>query len=255
MRKSTDDKHDMTTTPPRRKWHIARWLFVLALVTLAWGGWRAHTFRSALAQAKALGWTVAYTDPFEVIRKNWKAAFGKPTWQEGITYMNIPTSGVFEQNVAIVHRLNPERLQIDNATTLRDLSALKPLTRLQGVQLTGCAGLSDVDALKHLTSLQRVYLTGCTALANVDALKNLSSLRTLTLLGCTALTNVDAIKNLSDLEEISLSSDKGLTNVDALTTLPALHQVDLFGCTGLTKESITALKAALPQAEIHSDYE
>ena len=182
--------------PPRRKWHFNRWLIVLIVAMFGWSGWRAYAFRSALSQAKALGWEVGYTDPVEAIRADWKAAFKKDTWLDGVTFLGIPTGGAFEQNVAIVHRLNPKGLQIDNAATLRDLSALKPLNRLQEVHLSGCTGLTNVDALKNLVALRAVWLTRCAALTNVDALTNLSDLQDVSLDGCTGLTpeSVAALK-------------------------------------------------------------
>ncbi len=51
------------TPPPRRKWHFNRWPIVLIVAMFGWSGWRAYAFRSALSQAKVLGWTVKYTDP------------------------------------------------------------------------------------------------------------------------------------------------------------------------------------------------
>ena len=217
-----------TSPPPRRKWHLQRWLLLLAIAMLGWGGWRAYAFRSALAEAKALGWEVQYTDPVEVIRKNWKAAFKKETWLDGVTLLSVPTSEPFEQNVAIVYRLNPKGLRIADAATLRDLSALKPLNRLQAVVLFECTGLTNVDGLKNLSALKYVYLYDCTGLTNVDALRNLSALQYVFLNGCTGLTNVDALKNLS-----------------------ALQVVYLIDCTGLPEGSIDALKKALPNTRIN----
>ncbi len=216
-----------TDPPPRRKWHLTRWLTVLIVAMFGWSGWRAYAFRSALSQAKALGWKVFYTDPVEEIRANWKSVFKKETWLDGVTYVKIPTSESFEPHVAIVHRLNPKGLQIVNAATLRNLSALKPLDRLQ-----------------------KVWLRDCTVLTNVDALKNLSALQYVTLGGCTELTNMDGFKNLSALQWVSLHDCTGLTNVDALKNLSALRWVELYRCTGLTKGSVAALKAALPKTSI-----
>ena len=215
------------TPPPRRKWHLQRWLLLLAAGFLAYGGWTQYAFRAALKEARALGWTVKYSDPDEEIRADWKTAFRKATWLDGVTLMHIPASEEFEQNVAIVHRLNPRELHIYNASTLRDLSALKALTRLQVVGLSGCTGLTNVDALKNLSALQKLGLYDCKAMTNVDALKNLFALQLVRLNDCIGLTNVDALKNLS-----------------------ALQWVELRGCTGLSKESVASLKAALPNAAI-----
>ena len=217
-----------TDPPPRRNWHLTRWLIVFIVATLAWSGWRAHAFRSALAEAKALGWKVQYTDPVEAIRKNWKSAFKKETWLDGVTEVIISTSESFEPHAALIHRLNPKELTIKDASTMHDLSALTPLTRLQGVSLGNATRLTNGDALRNLTALKGVYLGGCKALTNVDALKNLSALQDVVLIDCTGLTNVDGLKNLS-----------------------ALQYVWLAGCTGLTKESVAALKAALPNAKIY----
>lgn len=82
-------------------------------------------------------------------------------------------------------------------------------------------------SLKNLHTLRGVVLSHCTALTNVDALKNLSSLRHLNLRGCTGLTNLDGLKNLSALEGIILRD-----------------------CDKLTLETVDALKAALPNANI-----
>ena len=262
-----------TTSPPRRNWHFTRWLIVLIIAVFGWSGWRAYAFRSALAEAKALGWTVRYTDPVKTIWKNWKSAFKKETWLHGVTGVIIPTSEAFEQNLAIVHRLDPKGLRISNAATLRDLSALKPFTRLQGVVLHDCTGLKNVDALKNLSALQRVWLIdcvgltnvdaltnlpalervalgGCPGLKNVDALKKLSALQFVMLNNCTGLTNVDALRNLSALQRLWLDGCTGLTNVDGLKNLSALKLVSLRNCTGLTPESVAALRAALPNAQI-----
>ena len=218
-----------TDTQPRRKWHFTRWLIVAIIATLGWSGWRAYAFRSALSQAKALGWTVFYTDPVKAIRNNWKAAFEKEMWLAGVTLVLIPTSEAFEQNLAILHQLNPKGMIINNAATLRDLSALKPRNRLQALSLYGCTGLTNVDALENLSALQGVQLAGCTGLTNVNAFKRLSALQMVELFGCTALTNLDGLKNLSALQEVRLE-----------------------GCTALTEESVAALKAALPNAHVRA---
>ena len=213
--------------PPRRKWQFNRWLLVLILALFGWSRWQTYTLRSALAEAEALGWTVQYTNPFQSIRENWKSAFKKETWLDGVTYVEIATSESFEPHASVVHRLNPKELTIKDASTMHDLSALTPLTRLQGVSLGNATRLTNGDALRNLTALKGVYLGGCKALTNVDALKNLSALQVVYLNGSKRLTNVDALKNLSALQTVSLE-----------------------GCTGLTKESIAALKAALPNAQI-----
>ena len=237
-------------TPPRRNWHLQRWLLLLAAGFLAYAGWTQYAFRAALSQAKALGWQLKYADPDDVIRKNWMAAFRKATWLDGVTHVGIHTSEKFEHHLAIVHRLNPRSLQINNAATLRDLSGLKALTRLQGVDLRVCTRLTNVDGLTSLSALQRVMLAGCAGLTNLDALKNLSALRQVELIGCHGLTNVDALKNLYALQQVSLIGCAGLTSVDGLKNLSDLQSVNLYYSDRLSEESVSELKAVLPNAQI-----
>ena len=91
---------------------------------LAWSEWRAYAFRSALSQAKALGWKVEYTDPVEEIRTNWKAAFKKETWLDGVTHVNVPIEAVNKarENPGETGILNAEQtaklLEVASAETL-----------------------------------------------------------------------------------------------------------------------------------------
>ena len=89
--------------------------------------------RSALNEARALGWTVEYIDPAEEIRKNWKAAFEKETWTDGVKELDIQTSEEFVRHLELARRLNPRRLQIEDASSLRDLSSFRGLSRLRWV--------------------------------------------------------------------------------------------------------------------------
>ncbi len=268
---------DTPEPPPRRKWHLQRWLIALVAAMLAYGAWTAYAFRSALKQANALRWFVAYTDPVEEIRADWKNAFKKETWLDGVTSVRIGPGAKLEQHYEIVHRLNPKKLEIHNGELLHDLSALEGLTRLEDVRfgyqfnltnvdalknlpalkeihLYRCIALANVDGLKNLRALQGVWLGDCAGLTNVDGLKNLPALQWVDLSGCTGLTNLDALKRLTALESVNLIGCTGLTNVDGLMNLTALQRLFLHGCTGLTKEHITALEAALPNTLIGSDY-
>ena len=242
----------MSTTPPtpRRKLHLMRWFVLLFVAIFAWGGWREFAFRSALKEAKALGWYLEYADPVEVVRADWRAAFEKETWTDGVRRLDTQSSEMSEQHISVVHRLNPKHLRILDASTLRDLSYLSRLTRLQEVEITDCTGLTNLDALKSLSALQWVTLSGCTGLTNLDGLKNLSALQELRLYDCPRLTNMDGIENLPSLQMVALYGCTGLTNVDALKSLSGVKTIVLTNGTALSKEDIAALEKALPNAEI-----
>ena len=120
-------------TRTRRRWHFNRWVVVGVAALLAHGAWTAYAFRSALTQAKALEWEGEYTDPVEAIRADWKAAFKKATWLDGVLHVRIGTGEALEQHRSIVQRLNPKGLRIYDGHALRDLSSLKGLTRLEAL--------------------------------------------------------------------------------------------------------------------------
>ena len=173
-----------------------RWLVLLSVAIFAWGGWRVIAFRAALKEEEALGWDVSYNNPAREIRSDWSAAFKKKTWTDGVVSVRIVRSTEFEQNLAVIHRLNPKRIQIWYASSLGDLSTLSNLTRLETLTLSNCTGLTSLDALRNLSALREVWLNDCTKLTNVDALKNLSALEEIDLSGCTGLTpeSVAALK-------------------------------------------------------------
>ena len=147
-----------TTTPPRRKWHLTRWLIVFIIATLGWSGWRAYAFRSALSQATALGWFVEYTDPVEVIWRNWRDAFKKTTWTDGVTVLSIPKSESFEQNPDIVLRLNPTRMDVFYTARLPAPSAFKGISRLRWVSLENCPELTDEGVESLRAALPQMFI-------------------------------------------------------------------------------------------------
>ena len=182
--------------PPRRRWHLHRWLSAFVAALLAYGGWTEYDFRSALNEAYALGWRVSYTDPVAAIRRNWRAVFQKETWTDGVTVVAIPTGDVLEKNRSLVRRLNPRELRIQSASTLRDFSALDGLSRLKWLFVKDGTSLKDLDGLKNLRLLQRLSLTGHNGLANIDALNSLTALEWVYLEGCADLTNVEDRKSV-----------------------------------------------------------
>ena len=213
--------------PPRRKWHFKRWFIVLTVAISAWGGWRVYDKRSAIKEAEALGWTVQYTEPSKEIYADWRNAFRKGTWTDGVSWVGIPTIDDLEQHVDVLHRLNPTHLTIDDATSLHNPRSFRPLTRLKSVIVLSGTRLENIDGLAGLPALQNLKIYSSSHLKNVDALKNHIALESVGFLGCT-----------------------GLTNVDALKSLPALEEVYLRHCMGLKRESVDALRAALPNTRI-----
>ena len=204
------------TPPPRRKWHLQRWLLLLAASPLAYAGWTQYAYYSAIKEAEALSWQLTYTDPAKMIWQNWKAAFEKDTWLDGVTGVSTWTGTQLEQHQDILQRLNPKSLGIYKATNVRDLSGLKGLTRLNTLVVMNGPDLTNVDMLQNLPALKHVYFSECTALTNVDALKTLTTLHALDFYGSHGLTK-ESIEALS----AALPNTRVLDNI---TLIPELQK-------------------------------
>jgi hypothetical protein len=262
-------------SPPLRKRQLLRWLAVLIAALLAYFGWKAYDYRAAIKEARALGWTVGYTDPIDVIQKDWVAAFQKETWRGGLTGVIVPACGRVEPHRKLLLRLNPrvlsifhaeelrdlamleglshlQKLTINNATNLTNVDALKNHRALDHIAILGSSRLTNLDALKHLPALEKLWLNNCTAVKNLDMLEGLTALNQVLLPDCTGLTSLDGLKNLPALTELNLEGCTSLTHAVALKSLTTLKAVSLRGCTGISKEAISALKAALPSTEIYA---
>ena len=268
----------MKNEPPvarrwRRFWHPGWWLLALALAGCAWLGWREYDFRCAIREAKAAGFWWESREPFDAIRKDWRAAFHKETWTERYRMVILPDGTDLAAARPLLTRLQPtvlvapgcpnahldalrgipalRGLDLSGCTGLPNVDALRGLPALRRLDLSGCTGLLNVDALRGLPALQELCLHGCTGLPNVDALRGLPALRRLDLVGCTGLLNVDGFRGLPALRELYLNGCTGLQNVDGLRGLPALQVLHLHGCTALPASALRELQSALPKTDIH----
>lgn len=247
-----------TPTPAKKKRRV--WLWLLALIGVAFGyaGWRAyyvHTgLKEAQREAEALGWQVWYTAPYEFIRAKWSHAFKKKTWPDGVALVAVPDSDVLIQHPKLLQRLNPKSIRIDNAISLRDFSMLQGLHRLDGLYVSEFKNLTNLDVLQSLPALKYVSLYYCDQLLNVDGFQHLTALEAVVLQHCPRLANLDGLKALPKLKRLTVHSFPELKNVDVLKNLPALEILFITDCPGVTAESIEALKAAHPNAQIFTEW-
>ncbi len=235
---------------PRRNWHLLRWAFLLIALSFGWGAWKAYDFRKAVKEAKELGWNFTYSDPFAIIRENWKAAFRKETWRVTERKLYIQQSKQLEPHFDVIRRLEPNELASVAPFPMRDLSELRGMSDLTALYFFNCPKLTNIETLKEMKGLTKVTISQAPGLANIDALKKLKNLEYLVLRECTALTNVDALRELKALKTLSIHGCTGLKNVDGLLGLTGLTVIDLQRCAGLTKEAVAAVKAALPKTDI-----
>jgi internalin A len=232
---------------------VGRGLLLLALAATAWVGWRAYDHRAAIREAEVAGFEWKVREPIALIRADWRAAFQKETWTGSYWSLDVGAGRELASLRPLLLRLRPTALTAP-ACQDANLDALKGLSGLKGLDLSGCTALQNVDALKGLSGLKYLYLSGCTALQNVDALEGLAGLQYLDLSGCTALQNADALKGLSGLQHLRLSGCTALQNVDALKGLTGLQRLDLTACPKLPAAAVAELRAALPKTAIYFDH-
>jgi hypothetical protein len=221
-----------TSIPARR--HRGRrvvwWLAAIALVvTLVWAGWREYEYRAAIQEAQGLGWTWASMEPFDAIRKSWRAAFRRSTWAreaELTITSRDPTA-----HAALIGRLNPTEVVVQE---VNDLEPLQGLPRLRRLTIRRTQTLTDLNALRNLPGLERLDVHGCPELREVGgSLSSLKKLRVLSFTGCPVLRSLEGLHDLPELGSLSVSGSNELETTSGLSGLPELAELQIVTCSYL----------------------
>ena len=201
-------------------------LIVLFLGGIGWQMWKLNAYSNAVREAKEAGFIWYCDDTISLIRQDWHNALKKETWGEHPRVLSMGGVPDLSRYREMLHQLRPTELSSWGCMN-ENLDALKGLTDLQSLGISGSPTLQSVDGLKGLTGLQALGLNGCTELQNVDGLKSLTRLQNISLSGCLMLQNVDALKSLT-----------------------ALHTLDIHGCDKIPAAALRELRAALPNTDI-----
>lgn len=115
-------------------------------------------------------------------------------------------------------------LKISN-TSVSDFSALRSLTKLQSLDLSGCVvPLAGLEAIGSLPELTKLDLAGC-AVSNADPLSPLAKLQTLDLSN-NSVSDLSALGKMTSLEVLSLHNNP-VSNVAPLANCTQLRELDL----------------------------
>ena len=159
-------------------------MLFLLLGGIGWFGWRAYDFRRAVREAKAARFSFQQSPgPVALIRADWHAAFRGATWSERSRTLLLPRGCDLALHRPLLLRLRPTHLV---TLECRNASAIRGLTRLYGLELTG-SDVKDLAPLAGLAQLQSLELGGCTGVADLAPLAGLAQLQGLGLGGCTGL--------------------------------------------------------------------
>ena len=125
-----------------------------------------------------------------------------------------------------------ERVHIQGAPALTDLSALAPLTSVGQLELREMP-LQNLNDVRNLTSLRSLYLIDVPALNDVSALDQVRTLDELYLDG-TALESLDALQ-LESIQALYLAHNPVLLDVDGLGNLARLGKLDVLSNDNLVR--------------------
>ena len=172
------------TPTPRRTRRFFLWLGVLLLVFSAWRGWKEYDYRAAVKEAKALGWYIENSSPFDDIKKDWHAAIRLKTWRDPRRGLAIKHTDVLTGHESLILRLNPQGIEISHCPTPRDFSFLKHLPDLRYLSITNLLEMTDanMDQIEELTELKNLHLYNCPRLTHLNPFIKLVKLKGLTLL-------------------------------------------------------------------------
>ena len=183
---------------------------------------------------------------------------------EGDDYMSKAKIKSIE---SISDLLNLKFLRITHQD-VSDLSPIKKLTNLENLTLF-LLPIKNINALKNLTKLKKLYLGGKFDIENIDALENCTQLEDLNFSG-KQITNIEALRKhtkltnlnfyqtqISDLTPISgcielkeLSiNDSPITSLQQLENMKELTVLSLYG-TKILKAEIKAFIAKNPKCKV-----
>lgn len=145
----------------------------------------------------------------------------------------------FRWRVAAARRAYASDIKVSNHYAIKDagLSALNGFDRLNELDLSGCYQITNrgLQAITDLPNIKILNLSQCIRVSN-KGIKHVS-------------------ETLKTLERLDLSFCERIQpyTLDHLPNLKNLKFLDLNGCDFLTKESVTALRAKMPNCVILSD--
>jgi hypothetical protein len=142
-------------------------------------------------------------------------------------------------HVCIVQAMREEKTQTPSTLksltcegrSISDLSALRPLTSLEELDLSGNE-FTSLAPLEGLRGLRVITLDGNKALSSLDGLQGLTQLETLNV-HCAGLVEIDAVQEIRSLQHLDVSCNK-LSNLSAITDLDLLHTLKIDDNPNLT---------------------
>jgi hypothetical protein len=229
-------------------WRRTRpWLAPLLLlgwivsVFVAWPYWATVQVNAAETALRKLGATLAAAKPDGI-----SVSFGgisNETLAKAQPYLEKidPTDFSFfnrDQNITSLEALrdltNLNALAISGAASIGSLDPLKGLTNLRNLTLYEARGITTLEPLKELTNLNNLTLTAVGGITSLEPLKGLTNLNSLTLIGARGITNLEPLKELTNLRDLTVTRATGVTSLEPLKGLTNLSYLDLTGAAGIT---------------------
>ena len=237
-------------TPATARKHV--WLSVTAVVVacFAYSIWRIYDLDCAEKEAVSLGLKWKQAGPLYRIKKDWRAAFQKDTWTFDVRTIDVRDVAEFQQNIRLIHRLDPRAIVIRDASALTDLRAFADFSKVTWITLANCDNLTDIASLTSLKKLSFLQLNGCKKLGTLNDLSRLPALGELQLADNTFISALTPLVSLPNLKRLLLVGFTAVTSVDSLKKLQAAEFIQLSGCSGISNDAFKDLKAARPDTGI-----
>jgi hypothetical protein len=254
-----------------------RWLlvtggiFILVLAAVGVVHWQNVARQEALDQFASEGIIFTETPLWDKAGRSWPGFLRGRTWAawyvgDATLHRRPPTAGSpslppkirnLDPFAPALGRINPDCLLLSGYpfTELKNLDALKDMTRLRWLELSKCLALQNVDGIKDLTRLEYVWLDDCHQVQNLDGLQRLSKLKEVHVWGCAMLRSIDGLKGLPNLERVSLLNCDSLESVEAIAELPKLRRLEISGSNAVLAKSLPTLKATHPAVHIEHHVE
>jgi len=155
--------------------------------------------------------------------------FGELRWLEQVENLSLKRPARVTSLAPLRELKMLTRLEVRDARSLVDLSALVALESLEELNLIGCDALSDLGPLASAVGLKHLRIEHSLKLDAIEPLRPLTGLIDLSLTGCGAC-DLAPLASMTEMQSLSLCVCEGVEDLSPLRGMTKLRHLFLSHC-------------------------
>lgn len=141
---------------------------------------------------------------------------------------NLSLYGYNGKSFAEISKLKHlKRLSITHNRTIRELSGVAKLIKLESLRLRGMTKLESTEELSRLESLKTLWISTCKKIQNIDFIAELTKLTEVRLINLGKITSLEPLLQCRELEYLDFTDSTTITDGDLsiLKRIPNLKKI------------------------------